>query len=239
MEIMNKNLTIAFDIEGTLLNNKGKLDPDVLPIFEKADFKNTNFIFLTGGNISLADYAIEQIKNAVPEFKSSRFWVASNGGSHVRGPSGISKIETFNTVRLGRFISNARAYDNDCFLIYVTEKGNFIDIPASHFAKTAFWFYNKKDKSKGNAALNLQPIEGLKQGYRKDRGVSKKIPVTILSTVEEIRRNRRHITKREIYEQLCELGELRKADVSESTFYRFLSLNEEALKVSRNRMQSI
>lgn len=164
MEIMNKNLTIAFDIEGTLLNNKGKLDPDVLPIFEKADFKNTNFIFLTGGNISLADYAIEQIRNAVPEFKSSRFWVALNGGSHVRGPSGISKIEAFNAVRLGRFISNARAYDNDCFLIYVTEKGNFIDIPASHFAKTAFWFYNKKDKSKGNAALNLQPIEGLKQG---------------------------------------------------------------------------
>lgn len=82
-------------------------------------------------------------------------------------------------------------------------------------------------------------FEGLKQGYRKDRGVSKKIPVTILSTVEEIRRNKRHITKREIYEQLCELGELRKADVSESTFYRFLSLNEEALKVSRNRMQSI
>ena len=76
-------------------------------------------------------------------------------------------------------------------------------------------------------------FEGLKQGYRKDRGVSKKIPITILTTVEEIRKTKKHITKREIYEQLCRMGELRKADVSESTFYRFLSLNEETLEISR------
>ena len=62
---------------------------------------------------------------------------------------------------------------------------------------------------------------------------SKKIPITILTTVEEIRKTKKHITKREIYEQLCSMGELRKADVSESTFYRFLSLNEETLEISR------
>ncbi len=76
-------------------------------------------------------------------------------------------------------------------------------------------------------------FEGLKQGYRKDKGVSKKVSLSILSTVEEIRKTKRNITKREIYEQLCSMGELRKADVSESTFYRFLRLNEEAINVSR------
>ena len=76
-------------------------------------------------------------------------------------------------------------------------------------------------------------FDGLKQGYRKDRGVSKKIPMSILETIEEIRKTKKNITKREIYEQLCNFGELRKADVCESTFYRFLSLNEEALSVSR------
>lgn len=167
--MMDKNLTLAFDVEGTLLDKKGKLDPDVLPIFEKADLSNTNFIFLTGGNIAVVDYAIEQIKNAVPEFKSSRFWVAANGGSQIRGPSGISKIKTFNVTRLGSFVINARANDNDCFVIYATENGNFIDIPNTKFANIAFWFYNKKDRSKGDAALNLQPIEGLRRGrYLKD-----------------------------------------------------------------------
>lgn len=75
-------------------------------------------------------------------------------------------------------------------------------------------------------------FDGLKQGYRKDRGLSKKISVSVLDDIEEIRKTRRHITKRELYEELCSMGVLRKADVAESTFYRFLSLHEEALKVS-------
>ena len=75
-------------------------------------------------------------------------------------------------------------------------------------------------------------FDGLKQGYRKDRGISKKIPISILDTVEEIRRYKRHITKRELYEELCSMGELNRADVAESTFYRFLSLHEEADIVS-------
>ena len=75
-------------------------------------------------------------------------------------------------------------------------------------------------------------FEGLKQGHRKDRGISKKIPISILNTVEEIRKHKKHITKRELYEELCNIGEIRKADVAESTFYRFLSVHEEADIVS-------
>ena len=75
-------------------------------------------------------------------------------------------------------------------------------------------------------------FESLKQGSRKDKGVSKKVPITILETVEEIRKNRPHITKREIYEELCRLGEIRNLDVAESTFYRFLRLNETSMSVS-------
>lgn len=75
-------------------------------------------------------------------------------------------------------------------------------------------------------------FDGLKQGYRKDRGVSKKISLSVLNTVEEIRRYKKNITKRELYEELCNIGELKKTDVAESTFYRFLSLHEEAEVVS-------
>ena len=81
-------------------------------------------------------------------------------------------------------------------------------------------------------------FDGLKQGYRKDRGVSKKIPISILDTIEEIKKFKRHITKRELYEELCNMGELRKADVAESTFYRFLSLNEENGAIAGNECKA-
>ena len=69
-------------------------------------------------------------------------------------------------------------------------------------------------------------FEGLKPGLRSDHGKCKKIPISILDTISEIKRTRKHITKREIYEELCNMGELRKIDVAESTFYRFLRLND-------------
>lgn len=79
-------------------------------------------------------------------------------------------------------------------------------------------------------------FEVLKKGQRKDKGASKKVPISILETIEEIRKTRPHITKREIYETLCSKGELRKQDVAESTFYRFLRINETAMSKERKRM---
>ena len=82
-------------------------------------------------------------------------------------------------------------------------------------------------------------FNGIKRDLRKDKGFSKKIPISILDTVEEIRKTRPHITKREIYEKLCELGEIRKVDVAESTFYRFMKNSEKDVKLSRKRVQSL
>ena len=100
-------------------------------------------------------------------------------------------------------------------------------------------YFNMNSIKKWYYLYKKYGFEGLKQGHRKDRGISKKIPISILETVQEIRKTKKNKTKREIYEQLCNMGELKKADVSESTFYRFLSLNEEVLKISRNRVQSL
>ena len=79
-------------------------------------------------------------------------------------------------------------------------------------------------------------FDALKQGSRKDKGGSKRLPISIIETIEEIRKTRPHITKREIYEELCNKGEIRKQDVAESTFYRFLRINENELSKSRKRM---
>ena len=79
-------------------------------------------------------------------------------------------------------------------------------------------------------------FEALKPGTRSDRGYSKRVPISIIETIEEIRKTRPHITKREIYEELCSKGEIWKQDVAESTFYRFLRINNEAISKERKRM---
>ena len=73
-------------------------------------------------------------------------------------------------------------------------------------------------------------FDGLKPGRRSDFGKSKKIPITVLETIEEIKKQKKNITRREIYEELCSMGELRKCEVAESTFYRFLRLNNLGLE---------
>ena len=77
-------------------------------------------------------------------------------------------------------------------------------------------------------------FDGLKPGVRSDSGSFKRIPISILDTVKEIKKNKKHITKRGIYEELCDMGELRKIDVCESTFYRFLRLNNNKLTDEEN-----
>ena len=108
---------------------------------------------------------------------------------------------------------------NEYFINIANKEHELPDGTKKYFSPESIkrWFYLYKKYG----------FDGLKQGHRKDRGVSKKIPISILDTIAEIKKLKKHITKRELYEQLCSMGELRKVDVAESTFYRFLSLNEE------------
>ena len=77
-------------------------------------------------------------------------------------------------------------------------------------------------------------FDGLKPGVRSDCGVSKKIPLSVIDDIREIKQTRRRITKREIYEELCNMGVIRQIDVAESTFYRFLRLNNFDLEFTQN-----
>lgn len=95
---------------------------------------------------------------------------------------------------------------------YVLPNGN-----KRYFDKNTIkrWYYQYKKYG----------FNGLKPGIRSDCGKSKKIPMTIIDTIKEIKSTKRNITKRGIYEELCRLGEIKKVDAAESTFYRFLRLN--------------
>ena len=80
-------------------------------------------------------------------------------------------------------------------------------------------------------------FDALKPGVRRDSGKSKKIPLAILDTIKEIKQTKRNITKREIYEELCRMGEIRKVDVAESTFYKFLRINDSVIENDGNKAE--
>lgn len=117
---------------------------------------------------------------------------------------------------------------NEYFVNIASKEHTLPDGTKKYFDKSTLrnWYYQYRKYG----------FDGLKHCSRRDKGVSKKVPISILETIEEIRENRPRITKREIYEELCKLGEIRRADVAESTFYRFLTLNEKSISVSRKRV---
>ena len=78
------------------------------------------------------------------------------------------------------------------------------------------WYYDYK---KGG-------FSALKHTIRSDFGISKKIPISVLEDINEICKTRTKITKRALYKELCNMGVLDSLNVAESTFYRFLSLNQ-------------
>lgn len=106
---------------------------------------------------------------------------------------------------------------NEYFIDIATKEHVLPNGNKRYFEKNSIkhWYYQYKKFG----------FDGLKPGVRSDRGKSRKIPISILDTIKEIKSTKRNITKKEIYEQLCNMGEIRKVDVAESTFYRFLRLN--------------
>jgi len=115
---------------------------------------------------------------------------------------------------------------NDYFIKLATKEHTLLDGSKRYFDVSTFknWYY----------MYQRFGFDGLKPGLRSDFGKSKKIPVTVLETIVEIKKQKKNITRREIYGELCKLGELRKCEVAESTFYRFLRLNNLGLETDRN-----
>jgi len=85
---MQKNLTIALDIDNTLINKKGKLDKNVYALFQKADLDRTNFIFLTGNCYACAKNCLKQINDILPSYKKITGYIATSCGSRIYAPEG-------------------------------------------------------------------------------------------------------------------------------------------------------
>jgi len=161
MSKMQKKLTLAFDIEGTLLDKTGKLDKDVIDIFKKADKNLTTFILLTGGNEGVAQGALQQINEAIGG-KEIKAWIGANGGGLIVDPNGNKVLDVhFPASVVDDVIKTSYKIDKNAVLIYATEKGSFVEKPKSVANTILLHFFKKHDEKKGVAGIKLQDIDRL------------------------------------------------------------------------------
>ncbi len=170
--MQSKIYTLAFDVEGTLLDKKGNLDPDVVDIFNKAEKSKTNFVFLTGNNYRVAQCVLARI-NEISEGYRVESWVAANGGSTIYAPNGLLVREyskTLPTEKLQSIIDTARAIDPKCIFMYSNVEENYIEKQNKKdlYNYTMLEAFKRNDKKKGDISLDLKEIEGVKSGRKLD-----------------------------------------------------------------------
>ena len=166
---MQKNYTIALDVDGTLIDKSGKLDPQVLGIFKNADLSKTKFILTTGGTIKSAKFALSEINRALSlEGKHKiKAYMCTNCGAEIFNPAGELVYETALT--LGQsyaFINTVKSKDSSSVIVYVANDVYYIEdqsdlkkTDVARFIKNDFlmWMYKKKEgkATKGEAGLDF------------------------------------------------------------------------------------
>ena len=172
---MQKNYTIALDIDGTLIDKNGKLDPQVLGIFKNADLSKTKFILTTGGTIKSAKYALSEINKALnlKGNKKIKAYMCTNCGAEIINPNGKLIYETtLSTEQTYSLVNSVRSIDNGSVIVYVANDVYFIedqsDLKTSNQARyikndILIWLYKKKEgkAKKGDAGLDFEQTKKL------------------------------------------------------------------------------
>ncbi len=184
-----EKMTLAFDIEGTLLDKEGKLYPQVLDIFRKADLSKTNFIFITGANYRIALNTVKQINdNLSMEIKP---WIVANCGAQIYDCDNhllVNKSLEKETVK--NIVDTAIKADNKSIFMYATKDENFIESQVNGFASKnenadknakdstlinkinvnniAVGVFKRHDEKKGACSMNLKEIQGVRSGRNID-----------------------------------------------------------------------
>lgn len=177
---MQRNYTIALDIDGTLIDKNGKLDPRVLGIFKNADLSKTKFILTTGGTIKSARFALSQINKALNlnENNQIKAYMCTNCGAEIFNPDGKLVYSTaLSLAQSYALINTVRLKDKGSVIVYVANDVYYIedqsDLKLSNqarFIKNDFlmWMYKKKEgkAKKGDAGLDFGQTKKL--NYFKD-----------------------------------------------------------------------
>ena len=157
---MQKKLTIALDIDGTLIDKKGKLDPDVYELFQKADFDRTNFVLMTGNSADNAFDCIDQINAILPQGKSIKPWISASCGSTIIDPKGnVINDANIDTNFIKDVIAKAEQLDPKVVFMYRHGKDNLIE-KQNLLSKNGIlmYLYKYKEAKKGSAGIQFTDL---------------------------------------------------------------------------------
>ena len=157
---MQRNYTIACDVEGTLIDRNGNLDVRVLPLFEKADLDRTRFIFATGGSARVARFALDEInKNLERPIKA---YISANCGSQIYSPDGrLIQNKTIAPHDVLNIAKSMRKVDSESLIFYVVGNKYYLENQDDVFienqiraTKNSFIIYKlkKEERQKGEAS---------------------------------------------------------------------------------------
>ena len=73
---------------------------------------------------------------------------------------------------------------------------------------------------------NRLGYDALKTKFRNDAGISRKIPISHVDKILDLKKQMPHITGKKLYQKLIEEGDIKASEVSLATVYRFLNNNK-------------
>ncbi|MBR7091448.1 MAG: HAD hydrolase family protein [Clostridia bacterium] len=148
------------DIDGTLIDKKGKLDPDVYDLFTKADLDKTNFILMTGNSVDNAYDCIDQINAILPKGKKITPWISASCGSTIISP----QKDQLNQANISpdfitEITTKAEAIDPKVVFMFRNGKLNLIEKPTPLSKNGIMMFlYKYKEAKKGSAGIQFTYI---------------------------------------------------------------------------------
>ena len=148
--------TLAFDIDGTLINRKGELLPEVFPIFQNKKIIDCNLIFATGNFKSTTQALWEKLIFNFPYMKSMKPYFASATGSIIYNPDGKILYEYYlDKEKLIKIIKEIYKIDPDCDLLFGTENMVYVPYPKTDKKVADFEAFIQHEKNKGELGIPL------------------------------------------------------------------------------------
>ena len=172
---MGKFLTIAMDVDGTIIDKTGRVAEGVKAIFKNADLERTNFIFLSGGTPKSVDYAVRKINNMLADddtcknfAKSIKPYKCAYCGGQITDPKGnIIKQSYYSREQFKHVLLETRKADANVGMFFVIGNENYLQTgvlnPARDILnKVVQRIFEKKEAKRGEFGIKFKTFDYLR-----------------------------------------------------------------------------
>jgi len=148
--------TIAMDIDGTILNKKGKIDENVMDYFKDDRVKNSNLLFMTGNSYKIASALIQEIEKNYPKYKGKKYYVATNNGATIFDLDGnLIYSSPMDKKKIIKIAKKLQKKYKPCDVALSTIDNNYIANPKDEARAKELEKAKKYEDSKGAMGWNI------------------------------------------------------------------------------------